>query len=133
MNFYTEGITGFVSVNDVVKIMMGLMKSNIKNERYILVAKNVSFKYVLSQIALNFNKKKPSIKVSKILSEIGWRLDKIKSVLTNKPPILTKQSAKSIHNNYYFSSEKIKKALDFEFEPIANSIKKVCEFYKKDL
>ncbi|SNR53448.1 SDR family oxidoreductase [Lutibacter flavus] len=133
LNFYTEGVTGFVAVNDVVKIMMVLMKNTIKNERYILVAENVSFKTVFSQIALNFNKKEPSIKVSKLMSEIGWRVEKIKSTLTNKPPVLTKHSAKSIHNNYTFSSEKIKKALDFEFEPITSSIKNVCEFYKKDL
>jgi nucleoside-diphosphate-sugar epimerase len=133
MKFYSEGITGFVYVNDVVKIMMVLMKSNIKNERYILVSENVSFKSVFSQIALNFDTQEPSIKVSKLLSEIGWRLDKIKSALTNKPPILTKHSAKSIHNNYNFSSKKIKEVLNFKFEPIASSIKNVCGFYKKDL
>ena len=131
-SFYTEGITGFVTVNDVVKAMIGLMKDPIKNERFILVAENVSFKFVFSQIAQNFNKKEPSIKASKLMSEIGWRLDKIKSILTNKPPVLTKQSAKSIHNNYYFSSDKIKKTLNFEFEPISSSIKMICDFYKKE-
>lgn len=132
MNFYTKGITGFVAVKDVVNAMIGLMESPIKNERFILVAENVSFKQVFSQIALNFNKKPPSIKVSKLMSEIGWRLDKMKSLFTNKPPVLTKQTAKSIHNKYYFSSEKIKKALSFEFEPISTTLKKVCGFYKKE-
>ena len=33
-NYYTEGVTGFVSVQDVVKSMILLMKSNIKNERF---------------------------------------------------------------------------------------------------
>jgi len=81
--------------------MIHLMKNDLKNERYILVAENVSFKEVFFQIADGFGKKRPSIKVTTFMSEIGWRLEKIKSRLTGKQPILTKQSSKSIHNKYY--------------------------------
>lgn len=128
--FYTEGVTGFISVEDVVKAMIQLMKSEFKNERYILVSENVSFKDVFFQIADGFGKKRPSIKVTKLMSSIGWRLEKIKSVLTGKEPVLTKQSSKSIHNKHYYSSEKIKKALNFKFESISETIKTVCKLYK---
>lgn len=128
--FYTEGVTGFISVEDVVKAMIQLMKSEFKNERYILVSENVSFKDVFFQIADGFGKKRPSIKVTKLMSSIGWRLEKIKSVLTGKEPVLTKQSSKSIHNKHYYSSEKIKKALNFKFESISETIKIVCKLYK---
>ena len=131
LKFYSEGVTGFVSVNDVVKTMMLLMKSDFKNERYILVSENKSFKEVFFQIAENFNRKHPSIKVTKLMSSAGWRLEKIKAVLTGKPPMLTKQSSKSIHNKHYYSSEKIKNSLNFKFEPISETIKSVCELYKK--
>jgi len=77
--FYTEGVTGFVSVNDVVKAMLLLMKSDIVNQRYILVAENSSFKEVFYQIAQNFGKKPPSVKVTKLMSAIGWRIEKLKS------------------------------------------------------
>ena len=130
-SFYTEGITGFVAVTDVVNVMVQLMQSNIKNERYILVAENVSFKSVFSQIASHFNKKAPSIKVSKFMSEIGWRLAIIKSVFSNKPPALTKHSAKSIHNKHYYSAEKIKSALNYKFQPISKTIEEVCTLYIK--
>ncbi|WP_372744923.1 SDR family oxidoreductase [Lutibacter sp.] len=131
LKFYSKGITGFVAVTDVVKIMIQLMNSNIKNERFILISENVSFKNVFDLIALNFNKKAPSIKVTKLLSEIGWRLDWVRSVLTNSTPLLTKQSAKSIHNKHYYSSEKIQKALNFQFEKVDDTIKKVCKLYTK--
>ncbi len=130
--FYSEGITGFVSVNDVVKAMLLLMKSDIVNERYILVSENSSFKEVFYQIAKNFGKKPPSIKVTKLMSAIGWRLEKLKSILTNKPPTLTKHTAKSIHEKQYYSSEKIQKDLNFNFEPISETIKGICELYKKE-
>jgi nucleoside-diphosphate-sugar epimerase len=130
LKFYSEGITGFVSVKDVVEVMIQLMKSNKKNERYILVSENCSFKDVFFQMADNFDKKRPSIKTTKLMGSIGWRLEKIRSVITGKPPILTKQTSKSIHNKHYYSSEKIKKALNFKFEPISETIKSTCKSFK---
>jgi len=131
LNFYSEGITGFVSANDVVKVMVQLMKSTLKNERYILVSENESFKKVFFEIAQNFGKKPPSIKVKKWMSSIGWRLAKGIAILTNKPPVLTKQSAKSIHHKEYYSSEKIVNTLNFNFEPVSKTIKEICELYKR--
>ncbi len=132
-NFYSKGITGYVSVNDVVKAMLLLMKSNIENERFILVAENKSYQEIFNKIALKFNKKQPTIKITNYMSEIGWRLEKVKSFLTGKPPLLTKNSAKSIHQKRYFSSEKIKTTLNFKFEPISKSISTICNLYLKDI
>ena len=131
LNFYTEGVTGFIGVGDVVKVMIQLMEGDIKGERYILVSENCSFKEVFFQIADGFSRKRPSIKVSKLISSVGWRLNKITAILTGNPPLITKQSSQSIHNKYYYSSKKIQKALNFKFEPISETVKKVCEQYKK--
>ncbi|MHB1146132.1 MAG: SDR family oxidoreductase [Lutibacter sp.] len=131
-SFYSEGVMGFVSVIDVVKAMILLMKSDIVNERYILVAENSSFKNIFFQIAQNLGKNPPSIKVTKLMSSIGWRLERLKSILTNKPPTLTKHSAKSIHDKRYYSSEKIQKELNFNFESISETTKNVCEIYKNE-
>jgi len=132
-SFYSEGVMGFVSVTDVVKVMLLLMKSSIVNERYILVAENSSFKNIFYQIAENFGKTPPSIKVTKLMSAIGWRLEKLKSFFTNVPETLTKHAAKSIHDKRYYSSEKIQKDLNFDFEAIPDTIKSVCALYKKEI
>jgi nucleoside-diphosphate-sugar epimerase len=132
LKFYSEGITGFVSVDDVVKAMILLMNSKIKNQRYILVAENLSFKTVFDEIAKTLNVKKPSIKVTRFMSELGWRIEYIKSVLTGKPAILTKHSAKSIHNSYFYSSKKIETDLNFNFEPVFNAIARISSIYKED-
>ncbi|MBT8318314.1 MAG: NAD-dependent epimerase/dehydratase family protein [Lutibacter sp.] len=131
LKFYSEGITGYIAVTDVVNIMIQLMKSSLKNERYILVSENRSFKEVFFQIADNLDKKRPSILVTPFMSEIGWRLLKVVSIFTRRPPLLTSHSAKSIQNTYFYSSAKIKKALNYEFEPINQTIQKVCFLYKK--
>jgi len=129
MKYYTEGITGYVDVKDVVKSMILLMESSIKNERYILVSENRSYKSVFSEISKRFGKKEPSIKVSELMTGIGWRVASVMSFLTGNEPLLTKHSSKSIHRNSEFSNEKIKKELDFEFNPVSDTIKRVCNSF----
>ena len=130
--YYTNGVTGYIGVSDLVKCMLGLMNSAYSNERYILVAENSSYKTVLFAIADGFKAKKPSIKVSPLLGEIGWRLELLKSVLTGKPPLISKETTRSSARKSYYSNEKIKRAIDFEFEPLTDSIKKTCNYYTRD-
>ncbi len=127
--FYTEGVTGFVSVQDVVKSMLLLMESNIKNERFILVSENKSFKEILFAIADGLDKKRPTIKTSKLLTSIAWRIDWFLTKITSKEPLLTKNSARSSHNKSYYSSNKIKDVLNFKFMPINDSIKLITKNY----
>lgn len=124
LRFYTEGITGYIGVKDVVSSMIQLMDSKIINERFILVSENKSLKDILFQIADELGKKRPIFKVSKTLSEIAWRVLSV-GKLFGLQPTLTKQTAKSIHNQYYFSNKKIKDALGIKFVPINDVIKEV--------
>jgi nucleoside-diphosphate-sugar epimerase len=130
--FYTEGITGFIGVTDVVTVMIKLMKSNIKNERYILVSENDSFKSVFFAIADGFGSIKPSIQVSKLLSGLGWRIGWILHKITGKKQLITRQSANSAHNKYLYSNKKIKDTLNFEFEPLKDTIQYTCKNFLSD-
>lgn len=129
--FYTEGVTGFVGVQDVVKAMIELMDSNIKNEQFILVSENKSFKDVFFTIANGFSVKPPNIKISKIITAIFWRLNWLLTKITGKAPLLTKNSARSSHNKEYYSSEKIKTMLGFTFDKISDVVTEVCKNFKK--
>ena len=129
--FYTEGETGFVGVQDVVQIMIQLMKSTLVNERYILRSENASYKTVFFAIADGFNKKRPSIKLTKFMSQIGWRIFALLSFLTRQKNLFTKQAAKSSQNKYRYSNAKIKEALHYKFEPLEKTIKNICTLYKK--
>jgi nucleoside-diphosphate-sugar epimerase len=129
--YYTEGITGFVSVQDVVKPMILLMNSDVKNERFILVSENKSFKEIFFLIAASFGKKRPSRKVKSWQTAIFWRIAWVVSRITGKEPLLTKYSAKSAHSISKYSSEKVKRTIDFSFEPIEKSVQRICENYPK--
>ena len=131
-SFYSEGVTGFVGVKDVVKAMVQLTKSSIKNEKFILVSENKSFQDIFTLIANEFGKKPPSIKISSTATKILRRIDAVVSFITRKKRLITKESVKSLHGKTMYSSEKIKAKNHFNFEPIPHVIKEVCAIYKEE-
>jgi dihydroflavonol-4-reductase len=128
--FYTNGSTAFVGVTDVVKIMTQLMKSNIAGERFTVVAENLTFKEVIFSIAENLKAKKPKIEVKPWMTAIGWRLDWLVSAIFRTKRRLSKYSANSLHSSDFISNEKIKNALNFEFQSIADVIQEVVALQK---
>ena len=126
LKFYTEGITGFVGVQDVVKIMMRLMASTVINERFILISENLSYKNVLFMIADALGKPRPKIRINKLISACVWRLEFIRSKITLSTPLLTKYTAKSALSNHPYTSQKIKNELNFEFETVKSAIERVA-------
>ena len=127
LKFYTTGITGFVGVQDVVKVMQILMKSTIINERFIVISENLSYKQVLSMIADVLHKDKPSVRVNKLMSECIWRFEYLRSKITLSEPLLTKRTARSALANHPYTAEKVKKELDFNFETIDSCIAKTAK------
>ena len=128
--FFTEGVTGFVGVTDVASAMLKLMASDVKNERFILVAENTSFKLLFSQIAHYFEQKPPTIQISKRMTSLLRRIDGTVSFFTGKKRMITKDSEHSLHSKTYYSSEKIKQRIGFEFTPLKSIVKVVCARYK---
>jgi dihydroflavonol-4-reductase len=128
--YYTEGITGFVGVKDVVKAMVLLMNSDVKNERFILVSENKTYKEVFFLIADAFGVKRPSKKIKSWQTNMFWRISSILAVFTKKTPLLSKYSAKSAHEVSKYSSEKIKEKINFQFEEVQTVVKDVCSNFK---
>lgn len=126
--FYTTGTVGVVAVSDVVKAMIALMNSKIKNDRFVLVAENMSYKNVFTLIAHSLNAKAPSIKVRKIFTEIIWRLSSLLSFITFKKIDLglNKYSAKSAHKKRYYDGNKIKRSIDFNYTPFDMVVKDIA-------
>ncbi len=127
--FYTNGTTGFVGVKDVVRSMLFLMKSTVKNERFILVSENKSFRDILFKIADELGKKRPSTLVKPWKSQLFWCWEWLFSKLSARRIQMSKYSAKSLHASSYYSSEKIQRAIDFQFQKIEEVIEEVSRNY----
>lgn len=131
-SFYTAGKTGFVGVVDVVKAMIQLMDSKIINKNYVLVAENTTYQNVMTKIANALGTDPPTRKVSPFMASIAWRLAWLQSVLTGKPPMITKHSAKAAQQQYSYSSERIQQDLDFKFESLQEIVRRTGKRYLED-
>jgi nucleoside-diphosphate-sugar epimerase len=128
--WYSNGVNGFVDVEDVAKIVVLLLDTVSSGERYILSGENWSFQKLFNEIAAGFNKKLPHREATPQLAELAWRFEKLKSVFTGTPSLLTKESARLSQTMTYFSNDKIRALLPgFHFTPLPESIKKACENY----
>ncbi|MEN2402170.1 NAD-dependent epimerase/dehydratase family protein [Flavobacterium sp. MC2016-06] len=127
LSFYTLGSTGFVTVNDVVKIALELMKSEIKNERFTLIADNIVFKDILNTIADTLKVKRPSIHAKPLLMNFLWIADGIFSTLFFQKRSITKAAAKASYSNNLYANQKIKTALGTVFTDVHEYIKEVSK------
>lgn len=131
IGFYPIGTNGFVGVEDVAKACIALMKSPLHGERFTITAENVAFKSLFEIIAKGFGIKAPSKPIPPILAAVGWRFYWLKSKLLKQQPLITKETVEYTARNYIYSNDKIKSALNFEFEPIVQVVKNTCEQYLK--
>ncbi|WP_111308532.1 NAD-dependent epimerase/dehydratase family protein [Confluentibacter sediminis] len=133
LKYYTSGTISLVSVEDVVCCMIALLKSDIVNERFILVSENWTLKKFLQTMARSVNKTPPKKLATAWLLEIIWRLDWLKHIVTGKPRELTKKLSQSLSTETFYSNNKIKTALNFEFESVEKTITQVGNLFLKEV
>lgn len=133
MPYYTHGVTAYVDVDDVVRAMILLMQSPIKNERFIVISENLSFKEFQQQTALALGVKPASKEATPLILGLGWRLDWLNRLLTGKRRRLSRQMTRSARSITKYDASKIKNALDFKFKPMQVSIEDTCQLFLDDL
>ncbi|MFZ4725762.1 MAG: NAD-dependent epimerase/dehydratase family protein [Paludibacter sp.] len=131
--FYTNGGSGYVDVQDVVRIMIELMKSKISGERFILVSENCSNRDVLSWMADGFAMRRPFIPIGRKILWLVGVLSEFLGYIFRFSPLIDRGTARSATNRGYYSSRKIKNAIDWNFKPVKDCIMQICEFDRKIL
>ncbi|HTL07291.1 MAG TPA: NAD-dependent epimerase/dehydratase family protein [Chitinophagaceae bacterium] len=128
--WYSNGINGFVSVEDTARASVQLLESGIANERFIISAENWSFREVFNTMADAFGKKRPHREATALLAAIAWRTEKVKNLFSGKPSLLTKESARIAQTTTYFDNSKVCKALPgFSFTTLRTCIEEACQHY----
>jgi dihydroflavonol-4-reductase len=130
--WYTNGMSGFVDVLDVVDAMQLLMESDITGQRYVLSADNLPYRTLFNAIAAAFNKRPPYKKVTPLLANIVWRLEAIKGMITGKAPLLTKETAATAQATVRFNNAKFLKAFPaFQYRKLDDTIIRVADELKQ--
>lgn len=130
--WYTDGVTGFTDVKDVVKAMMLLMDSDVSGQRFIISTENIGYHELFSEIARCFSKKPAYKKVTPFMAEVVWRIEAIKGKLSGKSPLLTKETADTAQAKVYFDNTKLLKYFpQFTYTPLKQSVARICGELKK--
>lgn len=128
LKFYTLGSTGFVAVTDVVRMANQLMQSEIKNERFTLIAENSVFRDILNSMADALGVQRPKTHAKPFLMEILWRLDWLASNVFRQKRKLSKATARASYSENTYSNQKIKDTLKTNFVDIRHYIKEISKF-----
>jgi Nucleoside-diphosphate-sugar epimerases len=132
--WYTNGLNGFVGVEDVATLIVRLIFSSISEQRFIINAENWEFRRLFTTIADYFHKKAPHREAGKLIGNLAWRIESIRSSLTGNRPLLTKETYRIAHSQTSFDNSALLNLFpDFQYTPLENVIQKACSSYIKAL
>jgi nucleoside-diphosphate-sugar epimerase len=130
--YYPPNGTGFVSVHDVVKLLVLAMNSAIDKKRFIAIAENLSYQVVLKQITSELKLKSPTRMLTFWQLSILWRLDWLQSFFFNSERKITRNNVISLKEYKTFSNRKVNELFNFSFEPVSKSIAFACAKFKEE-
>ncbi|MGI9551249.1 MAG: NAD-dependent epimerase/dehydratase family protein [Aurantibacter sp.] len=131
-SYYPPGGTGFVTVNDVVRMMMQLMESSLSSERYIAVAENLTYHQILNRITQALGVNPPRKKLQFWQLEIFRLFDSVWCGITGNERKMTKNSMRSLRNRQIFDNQKAMDDLNFEFEDLSETIQFTADRFLND-
>lgn len=129
--FYTKGSTGITAVDDVVNIMIQLMKSPISGERFTIVSENIILQDLLNTIADAMQKKRPYIYARPYMTSLYWRMDWLFSKLLFKKQSFTRATSKSSHSVETYDNSKVVSQLKYTFRPMKDYLITVSKAHQK--
>jgi nucleoside-diphosphate-sugar epimerase len=134
LDWYSEGINGFVDVRDVANAMIQLMNTSITAERFIVSGHNLSYKEVVFAIADAFKVKRPSKKIKPLLAELVWRLEAARTFFTRQEPLITKETVHTAQSVSNYDNKKLTTALaNFEYHSFEDTIKYTCTVLQQNI
>jgi dihydroflavonol-4-reductase len=132
MRYYSDGVTGFVDVDDVVRCLTGLAATGITGQRYIVSAENVPYRSVLDWIADGLGRPRPSVQAGPARRALAWRLERVRSALLQTRPLVTRETARAAGKRVRFSNDKIRKALGIDFVPVREAVARTCRVFLEE-
>jgi nucleoside-diphosphate-sugar epimerase len=129
-SWYTLGENGYVDVRDVAAAAVKLMESEIKNQRFVLSATNLTYKDFFDRILVALGKPKTKRRAGKFSLALGWRGEKFLCSLSGRNPRVTKETAITALQVNRYDGSRITKVIDFKYRDCDQTINEVAAFYK---
>ena len=105
----------------------------VNGERFILNSENISFRELFTLMSKSFGKKPPRFNIKPWLVDVAYPFVFVFGIISGKGNAVSKANMKSAFSKTYYSSEKIKSTLGFNFTPISKTVEFVAGVYLKEL
>jgi dihydroflavonol-4-reductase len=126
--FYTNGVTGFIDVEDLVKIMILLMKKTPKSDNYVVISENLSYYQLIKFIANSYNLKEPKYHLKPLVTNFLYKLDWFTSFILFTKRKFPKSFHLSLHSKSFYSNTKVLNTIDYQMKTIVDTIDDICKF-----
>ena len=131
MPAYVDTGLNIVHVDDVAQGHLLAMEKGEIGERYILGGDNMTLASILEYICLSQDMTPPKIKLPhNLVLPIAWFMERIASI-TKKEPQATVDSVKMSKKKMFFSSEKAKQKLGYEYRPGSEGLKDAINWFNE--
>jgi dihydroflavonol-4-reductase len=97
------------------------VQKNIKGQNYIVISENICYKKINEWITSSI----PKYHVKPFVTNVLYRLDWLFSKLFFTKRKITKSLHLSLHSISIYSNEKVVATLNYEFEKVENTIKRI--------
>ena len=125
--YYPPGSNATVDARDVSRIMIKLMNSEIKNERYLCIGSNQTFKELMDEITSQLKVKSPTKPVKYWLVSLAHRFIGFASIFTRKRPSITKETVNALFSKRVYSAEKVRTELKEDFYDLKEMVRFAIE------
>ncbi len=130
--FYIPGGINIAYIDDVVQGHISAAEKGRVGERYILGGTNLTIKEAFDSIAKVIGARSPKIKAPENILKFVAKLFDFYSTLTGTKPPISSDLIASMGINFWFSSEKAIKELDYKITPFETAVQKTYEWYKDE-
>ena len=130
--WYTNGVNGFVDVEDVSRAIVRLLATNISSERFILNGENWAIANCWIRLQTVLGKEGHTGKQLRCSQGLRGGSKKSKFIVYRQKSVAYTRNFKNCPVEYPLRQYKIINALpDFTFTPLEQTIKKACGQYVK--
>jgi nucleoside-diphosphate-sugar epimerase len=127
--FYTDGQLNYVDARDVAEMVLRLYENPSLKGRYIASAGTIAWKELFHKIADRFHKKPPGIKISETLAKLAAGAEWVRSSVTGKEPLITRETAQIARQRITYVNKKASAELAMSFRELDNTLDWCCEAY----
>ena len=108
--------------------MVKLVEQGISGERYLLVGENLSYRALFDHLCRAFERPSPTRALHPWMLQLGWRLERLRSILTGSKPFITEATAHSSIIQRSYSAAKVKALLSHQFRTAEEAALNVAQF-----